>query len=105
MMPGSQEEGLLRNPQDKKATLFGVPMGDLGWFASLLMGAATGFVAFFLATFVGIFGILIFNAVTHRNVDLALSYRYGGLGFGALVLISAWGYLGTMWVRRITRKS
>ena len=31
--------------------LFGAPVGDLGWFASLLMGTATGFAAFFAATF------------------------------------------------------
>jgi hypothetical protein len=80
-------------------------MGDLGWFASLLMGAAAGFCAFFLATFLGIFGILFYNTATHHNVDLALSYRYGGLTAGIIVLIAAWGYLGTMWVRRITRKS
>lgn len=79
-------------------------MGDLGWFASLLMGAAVGFSAFFLATFLGIFGILFYNTMTHHNVDLALSYRYGGLITGILVLIAAWGYLGTLWVRRITHK-
>lgn len=105
MMPGSQEEELSRRSQDAKANLFGVPMGDLGWFASLLIGAATGFSAFFLATFVGIFGILIYNAVAHQNVDLALSYRYGGLTFGSIVLIASWAYLGTLWVRRITRKA
>lgn len=80
-------------------------MGDLGWFASLLIGAATAFVAFFLGTFMGIFGILIYNGTTHRNVDLSLSYRYGGITLGSLVLVLAWGYLGTQWVRRITRKS
>lgn len=84
--------------------LFGVPIGEFGWFASLLIGAASGFVAFFLATFMGIFGILIYNAATHQNVDLALSYRYGGIPVGVLVLVLAWGYLGMLWVRRITRK-
>jgi uncharacterized membrane protein YphA (DoxX/SURF4 family) len=105
MTPGSQEEEVSRPPYNSQATLFGVPIGEFGWFASLLIGAASGFVAFFLATFVGIFGILIYNAVSHQNVDLALSYRYGGLTFGGLVLVLAWGYLGTLWVRRITRKS
>lgn len=103
-MPGSKEEESARHSQDRKTTLFGVPLGDLGWFSSLLIGAASGFVAFFLATFLGIFGILIYNLATHRNVDLSLSYRYGGITFGALVLLLAWGYLGTLWVRRITRK-
>lgn len=91
--------------QDSKATLFGAPIGDLGWFASLLIGAAAAFSAFFLATLLGIVGILIFNAETHRTVDLALSYRRGGVVVGITVLLLAWGYLGTLWVRRITRKS
>lgn len=104
MMPRSQEEELTRRSQDAKAGLFGIPMGDLGWLTSLLMGAATGFAAFFLATFVGIFGILIYNAVAHQSVDLAASYRYGGLIFGSIVLIVSWAYLGTLWVKRITRK-
>ena len=43
-------------------TLFGVPIGDLGWFASLLMGTATGFAAFFAGTFLGIVGIMIYNS-------------------------------------------
>jgi uncharacterized membrane protein YphA (DoxX/SURF4 family) len=103
MTPGSQEE-VSRPPYRSQATLFGVPVGEFGWFASLLIGAASGFVAFFLATFVGIFGILIYNATTHHTVDLAFSYRYGGITFGGLVLVLAWSYLGTLWVRRITRK-
>ncbi len=105
MTPGSQEEGIPRQTQEAKANLFGVPMGDLGWFASLLMGAAVGFSAFFAATFVGIFGILIYNSTTNQNVDLALSYARGGLTVGVITLMAAWGYLGTLWVKRITRKS
>jgi hypothetical protein len=105
MKPGSQEEEIPRQTQEAKANLFGVPMGDLGWFASLLMGAAVGFSAFFAATFVGIFGILIYNSTTHQNVDLALSYARGGLTVGVITLVAAWGYLGTLWVKRITRRS
>ncbi len=36
--------------------LFGIPMGGLGWFASLLMGTATGFVAFFAERLLGLWG-------------------------------------------------
>ncbi len=86
------------------ATLFGAPIGDLGWFASLLMGAAAGVAAFFLATFCGIVGILIYNTATHHTVDYALSYLRGGLIAGSVVLIAAWGYLGTLWVKRISRR-
>jgi hypothetical protein len=105
MTPGSQGEGISRQRLEAKANLFGVPMGDLGWFASLLMGAAVGFSAFFAATFLGIFGIMIYNSTTHQNVDLALSYQRGGLIVGVVTLLAAWGYLGTLWVKRITRSS
>ncbi len=85
-------------------TLFGVPVGDLGWFASLLMGTATGFAAFFAATFAGIVSILIYNSATHRNLDYSYSYLRVGLPVGLLALVVALGYLGTLWVRRITRR-
>jgi hypothetical protein len=83
--------------------LFGVPMGDLGLFASLLMGAAAGFAAFFAATFVGIVGILLYNSAGH-NADYAYSYLRLGLPVGVLVLVVSMGYLGMLWVRRQMRK-
>jgi hypothetical protein len=85
--------------------VFGVPVGDLGWFTSLLMGVASGFAAFFAATFCGIFGILIWNTATHGTVDFALSYRAVGLPVGLLVMAVALTFLGTMWVRRMLRKA
>jgi|GEM_PF-484228 len=86
-------------------TLFGVPIGDLGWFASLLMGTATGFAAFFAATFLGIVSILLYNSTGHKPVDYSYSYLRVGLPVGLLVLVAALGYLGMLWVRRITRRS
>ena len=105
MTPEPQGEGIPQQNQETKANLFGIPMGDLGWFASLLMGAAAGFSAFFAATFVGIIGIMVYNSTTHHTVDYALSYQRGGLIVGVATLIIAWGYLGTLWVKRITRKA
>jgi hypothetical protein len=84
--------------------LFGAPVGDLGWFASLLMGAATGFAAFFASTFVAILSILVYNSVTHRAVDFALSYRRVGLPVGLAVMAVALGYLGMLWVKRQLRR-
>jgi hypothetical protein len=84
--------------------LFGVPVGDLGWFASLLMGTAAGFAAFFAATFCGIFAILIYNTLTHRALDYAASYRFLGLPVGVVTLILAYGYLGILWVKRLGRR-
>ena len=86
---------------ESRATLFGAPVGELGWFASLLMGTAAGFAAFFLATFVGIVGIMIYNTATHGTVNYALSYLRGGLVVGSATLIVAWAYLGRLWVKRV----
>jgi hypothetical protein len=85
--------------------LFGIPLGDLGWFTSLLMSFALGFAAFFAATFFAIFGVLIYNTATHHTVDFALTYKRIGLPVGVLVLLMALGYLGTLWVRRQLRRS
>jgi hypothetical protein len=84
--------------------LFGVPLGDLGWFASLLMSFALGFAAFFAATFCGIIGILFYNTTTHHAVDFAISYKEIGLPAGAAVLVVALACLGTLWVRRQLRR-
>jgi hypothetical protein len=85
--------------------LFGVPLGDLGWFASLLMGTAAGFAAFFAATFCAIVAILIYNSAAHGTIDYALSYRAVGFPIGVAVLVAAYCTLGTLWVRRALRKA
>jgi hypothetical protein len=85
--------------------LFGVPLGDLGWFTSLLMSVALGFLAFFAATFCAIVSILFYNTATHRAIDFALTYKRVGLPVGVLVLVLSLGYLGTLWVRRQLRKA
>jgi hypothetical protein len=85
--------------------LFGAPLGDLGWFTSLLMSFALGFAAFFAATFCAILGILFYNTATHHSVDFAFTYTRFGLPVGVLVLFIALAYLGTLWVRRQLRKS
>ena len=87
----------------RQGFLFGAPMGDLGWFSSLLMGLATGMAAFFLATFVGIVSILLWNATGH-HADYAWSYRRVGLPVGLVVMAVALGYLGMLWARRVLRR-
>ena len=85
--------------------VFGVPLGSLGWFASLLMGVASGFMAFFAATLCAIVFILIYNSVAHNPIDFALSYRRVGLPIGLAILVLALATLGTLWLRRILRRN
>lgn len=102
MTPASQQQAV--SPAPKTGIFLGIPLGDLGWFASLLMGAATGFIAFFATTFLGIVGIMIYNSTTHSNVSYALSYQRGGLIVGVVTLLAAWGFLGSLWVKRMFRR-
>jgi hypothetical protein len=85
--------------------VFGVPLGNMGWFASLLMGVASGFMAFFAATLCAIVFILIYNSASHNPIDFALSYRLIGLPIGLIVMALALGTLGTLWFRRILRRN
>jgi hypothetical protein len=39
------------------------------------MSFATGFAAFFAATFCAIIGVLFYSTTTHRAVDFALTYK------------------------------
>ena len=102
MAQGSQGKEMTQPRQNGAGRLFGVPLGELGLFSSLLIGAATAFAAFFAATFLGIVGIMVYNTSTHHTVDYALSYERGGLVVGILTLVVAWGFLGTQWVKRVT---
>jgi len=105
MAQASQSEGSTTPRTVGAGYLFGVPLGDLGWFSSLLMSFAMGFAAFFAATFCAIIGVLFYNTATHHAVDFALTYRRVGLPVGLLVLVVALGYLGALWVRRQVRRT
>jgi uncharacterized membrane protein YphA (DoxX/SURF4 family) len=84
--------------------LFGIPLGDLGWFSSLLMGLATGFAAFFLTTFVSIIALLFYRVGSGRNPDFGIAYRDIGFPVGILVLVLALGYLTVLYARRMRRR-
>ena len=84
---------------------FGIPIGKLGWFGSLLIAVAAGFIGFFATTFCSIIFILIYNTTAHSTIDFALSYRRIGLPVGLTVLVFALGYLGSLWLKRILRRS
>jgi uncharacterized membrane protein YphA (DoxX/SURF4 family) len=87
-----------------EGVLFGIPLGDLGWFSSLLMGLATGFAAFFLTTFVSIMALLFYRVGSGRNPDFAIAYRDIGFPIGIVVLLLALGYLSTLYIRRLRRR-
>lgn len=89
----------------REGVLLGIPLGDLGWFQSLLMGMATGFAAFFATTFVAIFALLFYRIATNHNPDFAMAYRDVGFPVGVVVMVLALSYLGFQWVRRMKRKS
>ncbi len=85
--------------------LFGIPLGDLGWFQSLLMGVATGMAAFFLTTFVAIMSLLVYMMATGKHPDFAAAYRMAGFPVGVVVMALALFFLGVQWARRMARKS
>ena len=84
--------------------VLGIPLGDLGWAQSLLMGSAAGFVAFFLSTFLAIVGFLIDQSVTGKTPDFALTYKVIGLPVGLTVGVISLVFLGVQWGRRMARK-
>jgi hypothetical protein len=88
----------------RDGVLLGIPLGDLGWFQSLLMGTATGMAAFFLATFLGIVALLVYQTATGHAVDFAIAYKRIGFPIGVVVMAGALGYLGVQWARRMARK-
>ena len=85
--------------------LFGVPVGDLGLFTSLLIGTATGFAAFFAATFVAIISLLAYNTASQHAIDYSFAYKRFGFPIGVVVLFIAYAYLGTLWTRRQLRRA
>jgi ABC-type dipeptide/oligopeptide/nickel transport system permease subunit len=89
----------------REGVLLGIPLGDLGWFQSLLMGVATGMAAFFLTTFVAILVMLVYQAVTQRVPAYQLAYKAVGFPVGVVVMALALAFLGLQWSRRMARKS
>ncbi len=89
----------------REGTLLGVPLGELGFFQTLLMSAATGFAAFFAATFVAIVAMLGYLIGTGKTPDFARTYKIYGAPVGVLVLLVTFSYLMTLWARRKLRRA
>ena len=80
--------------------IWGVPVGDFGLFSSTLIAVALGFITFFGATFLSIFGLLIYNRAGGHRVPLDTSYKFIALPAGIFVLIVSFAALLAIWLRR-----
>src|SRR5215469_2131239 len=80
--------------------VFGIPLGELGLFSSLLMAFSFGFLVFFATCFVAILSLLFYNSAGHHSVNMADSYRYFALPAGLVALAFALVVLLSLWVRR-----
>jgi hypothetical protein len=88
----------------RDGVVLGIPLGDLGWFQSLLIGTAMGMAAFFASTFVAIMSFLVYLMVSHHQPDFARTYRFIGFPIGLAVLVVSYAYLGYLWVHRMLRR-
>ncbi|HEX5235531.1 MAG TPA: hypothetical protein VFW25_09390 [Silvibacterium sp.] len=81
-------------------TLFGIPVGKLGFLSSLLMAVAFGCIVFFATCFLAIFSLLFYNAAGHHAIDMADAYRYVAFPAGLVALVIAFAVMLGMWARR-----
>jgi hypothetical protein len=96
----AQQQNLERVQSPQTETrVFGIPLGDLGFFTSLLMALTVGFLSFFLFTFLAIVGVGIWNGMGH-HVDFADTYKYISFPAACVVLAASLIFFGSLWVRR-----
>jgi hypothetical protein len=69
------------------AKLLGIPLGDFGFFSSLLLSLASGFLAFFASCFIAI-------------INYADSYRLVAFPIGLAVLAFGLFFFTGTWIRR-----
>ncbi|HET9087633.1 MAG TPA: hypothetical protein VFN53_08925 [Acidobacteriaceae bacterium] len=85
----------------EETTIFKVPIGRLGLLASVLIGGATGVIAFLLTFFLAIIGVVIYDSSTGKSMlNLDISYRYIAAPVGILVMLVSLTYLIAVWARR-----
>ena len=90
-----------QNSEDR-GLVFGLPLGNFGFFASLLIAFSAGFLAFFLTTFFAILGILFYNSIGGHSMDYAAAYKVIALPVGVVVLVVGLFFFGFLWIRRKT---
>ena len=84
---------------ERSGKVFGIPLGDLGLFSTLLMSLAFGFLVFFATCFVSIVSLLFYNSAGH-HVNMADAYRYAAFPAGLIALALALVVLLSFWFRR-----
>ena len=89
----------------RDGTVLGIPLGELGWFQTLLISASTAFAVFFATTFLAIVSMIVYVIATGKHVDYSMAYKRAGLPAGLLALVIALGVLGSMWAKRKLRSS
>ena len=83
------------------ATLFGIPVGRFGFFSSLLVSVASGFLVFFLSTFCAIVGVMIYDSAHHISMqNLNISYKFIAAPVGLTAMLFSLAYLLSLWIRR-----
>ena len=82
------------------ARLMGIPLGDFGFFSSILLSLASGFMAFFASCFLAIVSFLIWKGVSHQPVNFADTYLYVALPVGLLVMVLAFVFFTGTWLKR-----
>jgi hypothetical protein len=98
----AQQQNLSRVSSPQVGTrVFGIPLGDFGFFTSVLMAFTVGFLSFFLFTFLAIVGVMIYNGMGHQ-VDYAACYKYISFPAACVVLIASLIFFATLWLRRKT---
>ena len=87
-------------PKVKDVTVFNIPIGKLGLAGSVLISVACASIVFFVAFFLSILGVTIYDSATGKSLlNLAISYRYIAAPVGIVALFVCLTYLLSLWVR------
>jgi hypothetical protein len=86
-------------PSKSSGKFLGFPLEGFGFFTSLLLTLASGFITFFAVTTIAIFALLAWNLFGNHNVNYADSYLYAGFPAGVLALFLAAIVFGVLWFR------
>jgi hypothetical protein len=79
--------------------VWGVPIG-FGFFSSILIAVALGFITFFGVTFLSIFGLMIYNRAGGHHVTLDTAYKFIALPAGIFMLLLSLAVLLGIWLHR-----